>query len=488
LSSPLLSAALPLRVASFSLQGPERDKVQIVIHADVGADYASSKSVALGYLIVDRNGRVVDNHSESTRLLPVMNGVPSALQFTAGASLAPGDYTLKLAAAEGDRVGSIEHPIRAGLATENGLTISELMVGGPTEVGELLRPTIGYTASFGSVHGYIEAYGAKADTVTVKYEVAANAKGAALINANVSGRLGGDERVIFSQVMTLHQIPPGKYVLRALVSDAGKLVKTLTRDFEVAPPKVLMTSADGLGATSTDAELFLPVDETTMAPAFKRQHAVDRATLEPFRERVATDMQAVFDAGVQSLANGDYVKAELTLKKAIDPDTDSTAALAYLAASFAASGHDDAAASAWQTSLVDGTDLPQIYQWLGDALMRTHDYSEARTILEEAAEKWPSDVRFTKPLAMLYATFGKGREAVRTLERYLTDQPADAGANYLAVEWIYHVHSAGALVHNRAEDLKLARTYADAYEKASGPNIALVKQWLSYLESDRRPQ
>src|SRR5436190_10158791 len=35
LSSPLLSSALPLRVASFSLQGPERGKVQLLIHADV---------------------------------------------------------------------------------------------------------------------------------------------------------------------------------------------------------------------------------------------------------------------------------------------------------------------------------------------------------------------------------------------------------------------------------------------------------------------
>ena len=198
-------------------------------------------------------------------------------------------------------------------------------------------------------------------------------------------------------------------------------------------------------------------------------------------------MRAAFDAGVASLAEGDYVKAELNLKKAIDPDTDSTAALTYLAAAFAASGHDDAAASAWQTALVDGSEIAQIYKWLADALMRTHDYGEARTILEEAAGKWPSDVRFIKPLAMLYATFGKGREAVRTLERYLGDQPDDVEALFFGVEWVYHVHAAGASVHTRAEDVKLAHTYADAYEKASGPNIALVKQWLAFLDSNRRP-
>ena len=49
-------------------------------------------------------------------------------------------------------------------------------------------------------------------------------------------------------------------MLRAILSAEGKAIKTLTAAFEVAAPKVLMTSADGLGgATSVDAELFLPV-------------------------------------------------------------------------------------------------------------------------------------------------------------------------------------------------------------------------------------
>jgi hypothetical protein len=39
-----LSSALPLRVASFALQGPEAGKVQMLIHADIGTDYAASKA------------------------------------------------------------------------------------------------------------------------------------------------------------------------------------------------------------------------------------------------------------------------------------------------------------------------------------------------------------------------------------------------------------------------------------------------------------
>jgi VWFA-related protein len=489
LGSPLLSSALPLRVASYGLQGPERDKVQVLIHADVGSEYPGSKVVSVGYVISDRTGRTVDSKVTDARLFPVMNGVPSPLQYTAGASLAPGDYTLKLAVAEGDRVGTIEHPLHVALPDAPGVTMSELMVGGPLDGGELLQPTIGYEVTFGIVHGYVEAYGSKADAVTMEYEIATDPDAPALLNSDVAPHPAGDTRVIFTKVMPVRQLPPGKYVLRAIMSEGGRSIKTLTRGFEVAAPKVLMTSADGLGAignASMDAELFLPVDETALIPAFQRDAVVNQETVAPFRDRVPAAAKASFDQGITWLAGGDFTKAEASFKKAIDPDGDSTAPLVYLAASFAASGHDTEAASAWQTALIDGADFPQIYQWLGDALMRGRDLGQARTILEEAVGKWPSDSRFTKPLAMLYGTFGRGREAVRTLERYLTGRHDDRDAYSLGVQWIYTLHAAGALVHGRAEDLKLAHAYADAYTQAKGPQIPLVKQWVEYLENEKR--
>ena len=486
LSSPLLATALPVRVASFALQGPERDKVQLLIHADVGTDYPASKVVSVGYVITDRTGKMVDKKAADVRLLPIMNGVPSPLQYTTGASLASGDYMLKLAVAEGDRVGSVEHVIHAALPAASGLTLSELMVGGPFEVGELLTPTIGYQISFGSVHGYVEAYGTKTDGMTMEYEIATDPEAPALLNVDVPSHAVTESRVIFSKVMPTHALPPGKYVLRAILSAGGTSITTLTRGFEIAPPRVLLTSAEGLGDTSVDAELFLPIDDATMNPAFQRDLAVDEATLAPFRERVTPSVKPAFDQGVVFLAAGDFAKAEVSFKKAIEPDVDSTAPLTFLAASFAAAGHDHEAASAWQTALVDGTDFPQIYQWLSDALLRTHDLGAARAILEEATGKWPADVRFTKPLAMVYGTFGRGREAVRTLERYLDDRQDDRDAYFFAVQWLYTVHSGGAVVHDRAEDRKRAHEYADAYTRARGPQAALVKQWVDFLDGQGR--
>jgi VWFA-related protein len=486
LGSPLLVSALPLRVATFALQGPEQGRVQLLVHADVGSDYSASKLVSIGYVFIDQTGRVVEGQAVDGRLQPVMNGVPSSLQFIGGASLAPGDYTLKLVAAEGDRVGSVEHPVHAKMLDAGDVKLSELMVGGPTGAGELLKPTVGSMVSYGSVHGYLEAYGPKADAVRVKYEVAADAEGAALVASDVTGRAAGDGRMIFTQVLTARQLPPGRYLLRAIVAEADKPLKTLTRTFDVAPPAVLMTSAEGTGSSSTDAELFLPVDEQVFLRPFARDDALKSDTLALFRDRVEPSVKAAFEAGLASLAAGDYATAETSLKRAIEPDVDSSTALTYLAATFAASGHDEEAAGAWQTALADGAEQPQIYDWLSQSLLRTHSLPEARSVLEEAMGKWPADLRFTKPLAMLYATFGKGREAVRLLERYLERRADDLDALRVAVEWFYRVHASGGVVHSRPDDLTMARGYADKYTKAKGPQSALVRQWLSFLEREKR--
>ncbi len=490
LSAPLLLSSLPLRVATFTLQGPERSKVQLLIHADIGGDYTAPRRMALGYVIMDQEGRTVDSQATDARLSPAVNGVPSSLQYVAGASLAPGEYTLKLAVADADKAGSIEHPIHAALVDAGSVKMSELMVGGPVEPGDYLRPTIGYTVTFGSVHGYVEAYGPDSASLKATYEIATDERSPAILSAEVPGRPGGDGRVLFSKVMLVHSLPPGKYLLRAVVKKAGQPVKTLARAFEVAPPPVLMTSASGLGdSPSTDGELFLPVADDTMAAPFHRDAAVKLAAVDPFRARLPEAVKAPFDKGLSFLVAGDYRHAEENFKAAIRPEVDSTVPLVYLAACFAASGHDTEAASAWQTALVDGSDLPQIYVWLADALLRNHDLAEARSVLEEASGHWPADARFTRPLAMLYATFGKGREAVRTLERSMaaaTDGPPDPELLALGVEWIYHVHAAGALVHNRADDLKLARSYAAQYEKANGPKVELVKQWLDFLDHEKR--
>jgi hypothetical protein len=123
-----------------------------------------------------------------------------------------------------------------------------------------------------------------------------------------------------------------------------------------------------------------------------------------------------------------------------------------------------------------------VYEWLAGALIRTRDLGTARSMLEEAIAKWPSDSRFARPMALVYATFGQGAQAVRSLERHLADHKDDVEGLFMGVEWIYQLRAAGAWAKSPADDVKLARSYADAYAKAKGPQAALVKQWMGFLE------
>jgi VWFA-related protein len=484
LQSPMMISTLPMRVATFALGGPDPAKVQLLVHAAIGSDYSTSKLVTFGYTITDAQGRMVESLGGDARLSPVVNGVPSSLQYDVTSSLPPGEYKLKLAMAEGERLGSIEHPISARLTEAPPVRLSELMVGGPADIRELQRPTVGYTVAFGSVHGYLEAYGSAAPALRARYEIAADQKSPALFSEDVPGIQVAADRVIFSKAILVRQLPPGKYVLKAALSTEERPVRTLTRDFEIAAPAVLMTSAEATGASSAvvASEIFLPVGREQLSRAFRPDDALQADTLQAFRARVPQASARAFDQGVAEMRTKEYAQAERTLKTAIRADADSTAALTYLAAVYATTGHDVEAASSFQTALVDGGDFPQIYLWLGETLMRARNFAEARSVLEEAAEKWPADPRFTRPLAYLYATFGQGREAVRTLTRYLETNQNDMDSLFLGVSWIYELRQAGTVAQTRAEDAKLARQYATTYEKAKGPRVALVRQWLDAIE------
>ena len=79
--------------------------------------------------------------------------------------------------------------------------------------------------------------------------------------------------------------------------------------------------------------------------------------------------------------------------------------------------------------------------------MRNRDLAQARSMLEEATAKWPSDIRFARPMALVYATFGQGQQAVRSLERHLAAHKDDVESLLMGVEWIYQLRVAGVAAH-----------------------------------------
>jgi VWFA-related protein len=487
LSSPLPASSLPIRAIAFAFRGLEPSKVRLLVHAEIGTNYTAPQRLSIAYYVLDKDGKSVDGQVSDVRIAPTP-GVPSPLVFSGGASVDPGEYVVKLAVADGERVGSVDMPVRASLLDLGRVKLTELIAGGPIPPVNLLRPSVGTRVSFGTLHGYLEAYGPDAATLGVRFEVAADERGPAILGADVQGVLVGEERVMFSQMMLVQSLPPGSYRMRAMVRQGDTLVTSLGRAFEIAAPATLAAASPNAPVASAPggAPLYLPVEQRDLARAFARDDALKPAVLQPFQERVAPGVRAAFDEGITHLQRREYKEAEASFKRAIQPDADSTGSLAYLGVTYAAAGRDSQAASVWRTAMADGDDIPQLYEWLGDALMRLKSTGEARPILEEAATRWPADLRFARPLALIYATFGKGVDAVRLLEKFLQDRADDQASLFLMLEWMFSAHRGGQLVHDRAEDVRLAHAYAEQYVKAGGLNEPLVKQWLSYFDKEAR--
>jgi tetratricopeptide (TPR) repeat protein len=487
LSSPLPASGLPIRAAAFAFRGLEPSKVRLLIHAEIGTGYTSPQRLPLAYYVFDKNGKSVDGQLTDVRLAPEANGIPSPLIFTGGASVDPGEYTIKLAVADGDRIGSIDLPVRASLLDLGRVRLTELLAGGPPPPINLLRPSVGARINFGTVHGYLEAYGPDAATLAVKFEITADERGPAILSTDVRGAIVGEERVIFTQTMLVSALPPGIYRLRALVMQGNTLVTSLGRAFEIAAPAGSgAKTIEAVAAAAPGAPLYLPVEQRDLARAFDREAPLKSDTLALFQNRVPPAVRPAFDEGIAHLQKREYRDAEASFKKAITPEADSSSALVYLGVTYAAAGRDTQATGAWRTAMAGADDVPQLYEWLGEALLRLRSSGEARPIFEEASTKFPDDQRFAGPLALLYATFGKGIDAVKLLQKSLEARQDDQPSLFRAVEWIFNVHRSGAVVHDRTEDLRLAHEYAAQYLKAGGLNEPLIKQWLSYL--DKEPQ
>ena len=157
---------------------------------------------------------------------------------------------------------------------------------------------------------------------------------------------------------------------------------------------------------------------------FRREDALKPEVVALFRDRLAPAAHAAFDAGIASLAAGDYRKAETSFKSAVGPDIDSTALLVYVGVIYAADDDDMVAVGAWQTALFGGGDIPQLYAWLSQAQLRRHSLprsagnprgGEREVAVRSAIQPGRS--------RRVYATFGKGKEAVRYLEQYLDKSP-----------------------------------------------------------------
>ena len=225
LRSPVSHYDLPLRAAGYASRNPAGDDVMVVaLFEGIEADAAlTAASVAL----FDEKGTLKKQWTAEKNDL-AKRPVLAALTAPAGT------YRMRVAAVDGaGRAGTADYELKAEVPRADPLKLSALVLGTQQQGGGF-APRLDF-ANEGIAIGMVEIYGVpKGGTVGVDLDVASTPEGTPLATAQtqVSPGRAEDMRIAFGG-FSIAALPPGEYLMRAVVSldgkPVGKVVRTLRK-------------------------------------------------------------------------------------------------------------------------------------------------------------------------------------------------------------------------------------------------------------------
>ncbi len=515
LLAPMLASEIGLKLAAYTLRDPASDKLRILMAAEIDRSGSPDGTVALAYSLVDDKGRLIESQIDRGVKTPV--SPETSIQKYSGFILsdASGTHTLKIAVVdERGRRGSVEHSFRAALTTVGQLRTTDLLIADDRTTSGSAAPVVGGEFTSGMVNGYIELYADAADVLknsTVMFEVALDAQARALDGA--AGRVQpataeAPNRRALEGSIPLALLPPGDYVVRAVVSTDGRKVGQVTRPFRVGRT-VTASKAKPAAGSRLAAGRPAPITLTSRVERFDRASVLTPQVVGFFMEKLNVGARGEsnpepiveyartgrFDEAVKALSNGApslpasflsglalYSKGELEpaaarFRESLRLDSEFFPAAFYLGSCYAAGGRDQEAVGAWKLSLITESEAPFIFTLLGDALLRLREIDQALEILNEAASEWPDNEEVQVRIGTAFAMAGKRADALLKLEPYLEKHPDDQERHFVALRTLYEARAAGKPVRSTNEDRELFIRWAKAYADAKGPQQALVEQW-----------
>ena len=416
--------------------------------------------IALAYSMTDGAGKIVSSQIDRAIKTPVHPESRTQVYTGFIPTDAKGVHTLKVAVVDSrGKRGSVEHRFTPALTVAGQVEAADLLLADSREGGGAAIPALASAFTSGMVNSYVELYGS-ADVLKstmVMFEVAESEQGRALDGAVGKARPDTVDqpglRAIESALPTA-LLPPGEYVLRAIITAGGKRVGQIARPFRVGQMLVAAKAANTVGLRPSSRLTMVPqfpsasdkfdrasvlrpdvvsyfVDRLDVAERGESNPApvVEAAKAGRFSDAVASlanrtgTVPAAFLEGLSLFANGELEPAAAKFRETLRYDSEFFPAAFYLGSCYAAGGRDDHAVGAWQLSLVTEREAPFIYTLIGDALLRQGDASDALTVLNEGAKLWPDDDEIQIRVGAAFAKQGKHDEALLKYESISTSIP-----------------------------------------------------------------
>jgi VWFA-related protein len=525
LGAPLPTRGLPLRVASFTATNAGDARVRVILAAEIGDPASDVVEWRTGLLVIDKNDNVVASNLAPTKLMPASPREASRPLLLTSVLLEPGEYTLRLAAIDGEgRAGSVHHSIDARFRRGPGkLQTSDLVLASaPVERGETPRPTASAEIDAETAQAMIEMTAPDDRALArarVRMQIATAESGDALVSTDARAASRGEGQRAFAATLRLRILPPGEYVVRAIISVPGEDDTTIARHFRLAPVASASTTTADAAAdpridVDPDAPPVPPPPSRILAPVpkFLPELVMRPEVVAPFLEgllelhppsgavapivenarrgvytapdvdvRMSGDdeLTLAFIRGLGALQKHQLAQATAWFQQTANGASDFLGAAFYLGACHAASGRDPEAIGAWQLALLSENPAA-VYPLLVDALLRVGDGRQAADVLAEAPTAWADENERLRREATADAMLGDFTSALPKLTALVDETPApDPSLLFLTIQVLYRLHvDSGGL--DEAKKGRFAQ-YVAQYERAKGADLALVETWKKFV-------
>lgn len=525
LGAPLPTRGLPMRVATFTSINPGDSRVRVLIAAELGEPATEPEEWPVGVLVLDKDGKVVASTLTPTRLSPASPDEPSPRTLLTSVTLDPGDYMLRVATVGSDgRAGSVHHSIAARFRDGPGrLRMSDLVLAAqPAQPGATVKPTASALVETEAMNAMIEVLGDDPRALgraRVRIQVGTPGATTPLVAGDARSASRAEGHRTFAATLRLGVLPPGEYVATAVVSIPGQDDETtISRHFRLAPSAAARAAATAAAERPLDADPDAPpappAPSRILAPVpkFLPSIVVRPDVVEPFLEGLldlhppsaaiapivenarrgvytAPDVDAAraeddeltlsFIRGLGALQKNEISQARAWFERTAKGASDFLGAAFYLGACHAAAGRDPEAIGAWQMALLS-ENPGAVYPLLVDALLRVGDGRQAADVLAEAPAAWADGRERLRREATAEAMLGDFTSALPKLAELLGETPdPDPSLLFISIQVLYrlHVDGLGLDETNRARFAQ----YVAQYERAKGPDVALVEEWKRFV-------
>ncbi len=504
---------LPLKVATWTYKEPGTSKIRVLIAAEVERLAGQSLQYTTGLAVVNKQGRGIAPPTE-LKTLAEKPGEPGTAIFNGMVTIDPGEYRLILSMSDSEgRVGSVSRAVTAWGMDPAGVALGDLLVGGfvPGDKAAL-SPAIEPAIAGGFMGAVMEVYGQNLAGIDARLEIIADENSKPLATQPMRTSAGSSPEIAsMSAQFNTTALPPGRYLARGIITQAGKTHGHLLRPF-----RIVTDNATGVSTTTVPATGGALPGEMTVVMLGGLSNFDRKELLAPAAVAAALAAADARPAGSKAAARearaGDLGAAAMTALA----ENDQVLAMFLKGLELYQQSQVERAAMQFQNSMQMAPTFAPSRLFLGAALTEANRHREAAGLLQSAAttppnaaiarlagEEWlkaglpqlaitplelavqqpNAEPRARKLLGIAYVLAGRPADAVAPLTAYLETNPADASALLPALfgTYIRHLNAPqpATLAADRASMAKWARQYA----AAKGPMQPLVGSWVSFIQN-----